>query len=110
MRTSVLIIYDKMNDDDNEPRSVHEYQLTTNNDYETNISGWHLDPNHTHFLLFDDGSNDVKNMLLKRQEVEHELSISRQLKSPVNGYKSASDSTYLSIFNHILRVIHYSTR
>nr|ACD54609.1 transient receptor potential cation channel protein-like protein [Adineta vaga] len=73
-----------MNDRSSGPRFIHEYQLTKNNDNETSISGWHLDPNHTHFLLFDDGSNDVKNMLLKRQEIEHEFSISKALKSPVN--------------------------
>ncbi|UJR11064.1 hypothetical protein I4U23_015247 [Adineta vaga] len=79
-----------MNDRSSGPRFIHEYQLTKNNDNETSISGWHLDPNHTHFLLFDDGSNDVKNMLLKRQEIEHEFSISKALKSPVNGYQPMS--------------------
>ncbi|CAF1026030.1 unnamed protein product [Adineta steineri] len=74
-------------DEDNRRRSIHEYQLITKRNYENRNSGWHLDPNHTHFLLFDDGTNDVKNVLLKRQEIEHEFSISRALKSPVGGYQ-----------------------
>jgi hypothetical protein len=33
-----------------------------------------LEPNHTHFLFFDDGPDDLENVLVKRQEIERTLS------------------------------------
>jgi hypothetical protein len=40
----------------------------------------------------DDETNNVQNVLLKRHEIEHELSISKVLRSPVVGYQPESTS------------------
>ena len=53
-----------------------------------------LDPSHTHFFFFDDGSNNVVNMSLKRQEVEHEISISKVLRSPVPGFSTKNTGIF----------------
>jgi hypothetical protein len=65
---------------------IRTYKLINDKDNATHRSDWHLEPNHTHFHFFDDGTNNVQNVLLKRQEIEHELSISKALRSPVVGY------------------------
>ena len=78
--------------DDSSP--VHAYELINDKDKVTNGSDWHLEPNHTHFLFFDDKTNNVQNVLLKRQEIEHELSISKALRSPVVGYIPESTSMF----------------
>ncbi len=44
-----------------------------------------LEPNHTHFVLFDDATDGVENILLKREQIERQLS--RTLIQP----KSADD-------------------
>ena len=72
--------------DNDKPFPIRQYNLATSKENETRGSSWHLEPNHTHFLFFDNGTNDMKNVLLKRQEIEHELSISKALRSPVAGY------------------------
>jgi len=79
---------------ENEQPPIHQYMLTTRQDCETRSSSGYLEPNHNHFLFFDDGSNDVEKLLLKRQEIEHELSISKALRSPVAGYQPKSTSMY----------------
>jgi hypothetical protein len=71
---------------------IHEYNLIADKDNETDRSLWHLEPNHTHFHFFDDGTNNVQHVLLKRHELEHELSISKVLRSPVVGYQPESTS------------------
>jgi hypothetical protein len=73
---------------------IRKYKLINDKNNTTDGSDWHLEPNHTHFHLFDDEVNDVQNMLLKRQEIEHELSISKALRSPVAGYISESVGMY----------------
>ena len=78
----------------NEQLPIYIYQLTTNADHETRNSNRHLEPNHTHFLFFDDESNDMGKVLLKRQEIEHELNISKALRSPVVGYIPESTSMF----------------
>ncbi|CAF1184093.1 unnamed protein product, partial [Adineta ricciae] len=70
---------------DNEYPPIHQYVLTTSTDDERISVKNQLEPNHTHFFFFDAGSNDMKNMFLKRQAIEHELSISKVLRSPVPG-------------------------
>jgi hypothetical protein len=80
--------------------SAINYKVITSTDKWNESFGWRLEPHHTHFLLFDDETdgndetNNVKNMLLKRQEIEHELSISQVLRSPVIGYQPKSTSMY----------------
>jgi hypothetical protein len=72
---------------------IHKYKFAKTEDTETRSSNWHLEPNYTHFHFFDDGTNNVQNVLLKRQEIEHELSIRKTLKSPVVGYQPKSTGT-----------------
>jgi hypothetical protein len=73
---------------DNEYPPIHKYMMKPSTDHESLNATGQLEANHTHFFFFDDGSKDVKNMLLKRQEIEHELSISKVLRSPVPGFPS----------------------
>ncbi len=75
----------------NEQHPIYIYQSTTNEDHETRNANRHLEPNHTHFLFFDDESNDIE-VFVKRPEIEHELSISKALRSPVVGYIPKSTS------------------
>ncbi|CAF4581833.1 unnamed protein product [Rotaria socialis] len=80
---------------DNEHPPIHKYMMTPSANCDSLNSQGQLEPSHTHFFFFDDGSKDVKNMLLKRQEVEHELSISKVLRSPISGFQeknAVSDS------------------
>ncbi|CAM4803184.1 unnamed protein product [Rotaria magnacalcarata] len=80
---------------DNEHPPIHKYMMTPSANCDSLSSHGQLEPSHTHFFFFDDGSKDVKNMLLKRQEVEHELSISKVLRSPIFGFQernAVSDS------------------
>jgi hypothetical protein len=80
----------------NEHPYFHRYEMTTGNDNQNDNFVLRLQPNHTHFHFFDDGKdgtdgiNDLKNMLLKRQEIERELSINKALMSPVVGYQPKS--------------------
>jgi hypothetical protein len=69
---------------------IHKYMMTPNADFENLSSHGRLEPNHTHFFFLDDGSKDIKNMFLKRQEVEHELSINKVLGSPIPGFSPKS--------------------
>jgi hypothetical protein len=71
---------------------IRTYKLINDTENTTNRSDWHLEPNHTHFHFFDDEANNMQNVLLKRQEIEHELSISKALRSPVVGYIPESTS------------------
>ena len=71
---------------------IHTYKLINDKKNTNDGSNWHLEPNHTHFHFFDDEANSVQNVLLKRQEIEHELSISEALRSPVVGYIPESTS------------------
>ncbi|CAF0727747.1 unnamed protein product [Adineta steineri] len=66
--------------------TVHTYVMMPNLDCNNIVSHRRLQPNHTHFILLNDESKDMKNMLSKRQEIEHELSINRILKSPIANY------------------------
>jgi hypothetical protein len=68
--------------------------MTQSTDCESVSSHRQLEPNHTHFFFFDDETNDVKKMLLKRQKVEHELSISKVLRSPIPGFPPKNISMY----------------
>jgi hypothetical protein len=80
---------------DNEQHIIHKYELVTGKDNETDSFVLGLDPYHTHFHFFDDGNdttNNIQNVLLKRQEIEHELNISKALISPVVGYQPKSTS------------------
>ena len=77
---------------ENDQSSIRKYIVATSKHSEAGSSSGYLEPNHSHFLFFDDGSNDLENVLLKRQEVEHELSISKVLRSPVAGYQPKSTS------------------
>jgi hypothetical protein len=70
----------------NKSSPIRTYKSINERDNTTNRSDWHLEPNHTHFHFFDDEANNVQKVLLKRQEIEHELSISKALRSPVAGY------------------------
>ncbi len=72
--------------------AIYSYHLAASKEIEAGKSSCHLEPNHTHFLFFDDGTNNVQDVLLKRQEIEHELSISKALRSPVVGYIPKSTS------------------
>jgi hypothetical protein len=71
---------------------IHKYKFITIEDNGSRSSNRHLEANHTHFHLFDDGTNNVQNVSLKRQEIEHELSISKALRSPVVNYQPKSSS------------------
>ena len=81
-----------------EPFIVH-YSAITGIANTTASSVWRLEPNHTHFHFFDDGKDknnqmkSMKNMLLKRQEIECKLIINKAIKSPVVGYQSESISS-----------------
>ncbi len=68
--------------------------MTSSMDRESLSSHGQLEPSHSHFFFFDDGSNDVTNMLLKRQEVEHEISISKVLRSPVPGFPAKNTGMF----------------
>ena len=61
--------------------------------YKTDKSISYLEK-HTHFVLFDDGPNGMNDVLLKRQEIEHELSVSKILKSPIIDYQPQTASMY----------------
>ncbi|UJR07341.1 hypothetical protein I4U23_011628 [Adineta vaga] len=73
---------------DNEYSSIHTYIMRTNTLSNRSYIHRKLQPNHTHFILFNDQSIDRTNILYKRQEIEHELSINRILKSPILNYPS----------------------
>jgi hypothetical protein len=85
---------------DHGPPFIHQYELATDKNNINDNSILHLQPNHTHFHFFDDGkeenggTNDVKNMLLKRQEIEHELSINKSLMTPIAGYEPKMTRMY----------------
>ena len=78
------------------PSLIRSYKVIDDKDNTNNRSDdWHLEPYHTHFVFFDDrndGTNNVQNVLSKRQEIEHQLSISKVLKQPVAGYKPQNPS------------------
>jgi len=83
---------------EDEPPRIHKYTLNSNNVDKTDNSICDLEPNHTAFFFFDygtdDGIDDVKNMLLKRHDIEHQLSISKALRSRENCCQSKSASMY----------------
>jgi hypothetical protein len=83
-----------MDDTGDEESFAHKYNLINGNGSEANRSICHLEPNHTHFHFFDEGISNEQNILLKRQEIEHELSISKVLSSPMVGYQPESTSMY----------------
>jgi len=84
-----------MDNKDYEVPHIVKYKVRTDKDNKADSSIWRLNPYHTHFHFFDDGkdgTNSVQNILLKRQEIEYKLSISKALKSPVAGYQPKSTS------------------
>ena len=46
-----------------------------------------MEENRVHFHFFDVEPDNVQTVLMKRQEIEHELSVSKVLRSPVVGYQ-----------------------
>lgn len=58
--------------------------------------------NRTHFILFDDGkaNSNMKHILLKRNCIEHELSISEAIRSPLTGHILERTSNRHTCFYH----------
>lgn len=90
---------------DNEHPPIHKYVIASSTDRESFNSHGQLEPSHTHFFFFDDGSNNVTDMLLKRQEVEHEISISKVLRSPVPGFPAKNTGMLYPILKSYLLII-----
>ena len=67
-----------------------------------------LEPNHTHFIFFDDEPDDIENVLIKRQKIEHALSST--LATSTSGYRQENGTQpQQSIENHCNPLIHLSS-